>query len=74
MANVIRDMPLSTRQVAEQLGIAASTWRVRVHRGQAPQPDAMFDDRTPYWWQSTIDRYTSEGTSMNVTLVHPNGR
>lgn len=54
---VVRDVPLSTGQVAAQLGIAAATWRVRVHREQAPPPDGMFDGRTPYWWQTTIDAY-----------------
>lgn len=54
-----RDLPLSTRQIAEQLGIAPGTWRVRVHREQAPPPDGMFDGRTPYWWQSTIDEYVA---------------
>lgn len=70
-ANVVRDLPLSTRQVAEQLGIAPATWRVWVHRGQAPAADDHFDGRTPFWWQSTIDAYK---TSTNVVLAEPIGR
>lgn len=56
-AKIVRDVPLSTRQCAERVGCSPTTWRVRVHRGQAPQPDDHFDERTPYWWQSTIDAY-----------------
>lgn len=59
-----RDVPLSTRQIAAQLGIAPGTWRVRVHREQAPQPDGMFDGRTPYWWQTTIDAYLTSAERL----------
>lgn len=53
------DMPLSTRQVAERLGITPGAWRARVHREQAPPADGRFDERTPYWMASTIDAYAS---------------
>jgi len=59
-ATTVRDLPLSTRQIAARLGIAPSTWRVRVHSGTAPPPDDHFDERTPFWWQSTIDTYENE--------------
>lgn len=61
---MIRDVPLSTGQVAEQLGIAPGTWRVRVHREQAPPADGYFDGRTPYWWQTTIDAYKTSPERM----------
>lgn len=70
MAAAVRDVPLSTGEVARRLGIAPATWRVRVHREQAPKPDGMFDGRTPYWWQTTIDAYMA---STNGVLAHPNG-
>lgn len=64
MTTVIRDVPLSTSQVAEQLGIAPGTWRVYVHKGRAPQADGHFDGRTPYWWQTTVDAYKASPERM----------
>lgn len=57
------DMPLSTRQVADRLGITTGAWRARVHREQAPPADGRFDERTPYWMASTIDAYAATHTN-----------
>lgn len=48
---------LTTRAVAERLGIKGATWRAYVTRGQAPQPDGHIDARTPYWTSATIDEW-----------------
>lgn len=65
MADVIvRDKPLSTAEVAGRIGIKPASWRVRVHRGLAPEPDDYFDGRTPYWWETTIDRYLASAERL----------
>lgn len=45
---------LSVAEVAEYLGIKPSSFRSRVSRGAAPDPDGYHDARTPYWLRSTI--------------------
>lgn len=67
----IRDMPLSTQQVAARLGISPGSWRARVHREQAPPPDGHFDQRTPYWWHTTIDEYVGRTNGPLATAVRP---
>jgi hypothetical protein len=46
---------------AEYLGMAASTWRAYVARGQAPGPDrrelAATGHALPVWSRETLDRY-----------------
>ena len=51
------DDRLTSAQAAEVAGLAASSWRVYVSRGDAPAPDGMIDGRTPYWLRSTIETY-----------------
>lgn len=51
---------LTSAKVAALLDMKPGTWRMRVHRGQAPKPDGHHDRRTPYWFRSTIDTYTQQ--------------
>ena len=46
---------LTVPQVAARLGIAESTWRAYVARGQAPAPDGRYGARLSWWWSSTVD-------------------
>lgn len=71
MTVAARDLPLSTQQVAERLGISSGSWRARVHREQAPAPDGRFDERTPYWWTTTIDAYAARTNGQLATAEQP---
>lgn len=64
-------VPLSTRQVAARLGITTGSWRARVHREQAPAPDGRFDQRTPYWLDTTIDEYAARTNGQLATAEQP---
>lgn len=50
---------LSATQAAARAGIATSTWRGYVARGQAPPPDTYEADR-PRWHPATVDRWLAE--------------
>lgn len=47
---------LTVAEVCQRLGIAPSTWRAYVARGQAPQPDRRIG-REPLWSPRTIERW-----------------
>ena len=51
------DDRLTASQVAAHLGIAPSTFRAYVARGQAPAADGHHDRRTPFWYRSTIEAW-----------------
>lgn len=44
-------------EVCERVGVAKSTWRAYVARGQAPKPDGRHSARMPWWHESTIDEW-----------------
>jgi hypothetical protein len=48
---------LTVAQVADRIGVAASTWRSYVARGQAPKPDGHYDARTPWWLAEVVDAW-----------------
>lgn len=45
---------LSTREVADLVGLKVDTIRAYVSRGLFPQPDGWLD-RTPWWYQRTAE-------------------
>lgn len=49
--------PLTTAQAAEVAGVAESTWRAYVARGQAPAADGRIDGRTPIWRPETVEAW-----------------
>jgi len=49
------DERLTTKETAERLGLAASSWRAYVSMGIAPEPDGHYDRRTPWWYASTVE-------------------
>ena len=53
----MQDEKLTGPQVAEMLDIKPSTWRTYVMRGQAPARDGQIDQRTPFWWRSTVEEW-----------------
>lgn len=53
------DDRLTVGEVAALIGVATSTFRAYVARGQAPPPDGHLDGRTPYWLRSTIKSWRS---------------
>ena len=50
---------LRVADIATQAGITQQTWRSYVARGLAPKPDGWYDQRSPWWWESTIDGWTA---------------
>lgn len=48
---------LRTDEAAERAGVAPSTWRDYVARDRAPKPDGHYDERSPYWFESTVDDF-----------------
>lgn len=48
-----RTMQWSVGEVAEYLGVQASTVRAYVARREMPEPDGRVW-RTPWWWDTTI--------------------
>lgn len=80
------DPMLTGPQIAGRLGIAASTWRAYVARGQAPPADDPDDvdrhgqpipknRRQPRWKTSTIDTYATRtkrpGARTDLTPKEP---
>ena len=55
------DERLTVAQVADLLGIKPGTFRAyrtrKVGRKYAPDPDGHYDERTPWWWRSTIKEW-----------------
>jgi hypothetical protein len=59
------DRRLFSGDVCKLLGIAASTWRAYVARGQAPAADGTWSPdpawaARPFWWASTIETWRAE--------------
>lgn len=61
--NNVRELRLTTGDVVRRAGIERSTFSAYVARGQAPKPDGRFDKRTPYWYESTIDKWIESRAS-----------
>jgi predicted DNA-binding transcriptional regulator AlpA len=53
------DRKLVTKEVAELVGMKPASWRARVARGDAPKPDGQFDQRTPWWRESTVAAFVA---------------
>lgn len=51
------DEKLTVPKVAALYNIKPATFRVYVHRKQAPEADGYFDGRTPYWLRSTLEAW-----------------
>jgi hypothetical protein len=51
------DDKLTVPKVAELYSIKPATFRVYVHRKQAPPADGYHDKRTPYWLRSTLEQW-----------------
>lgn len=51
------DEKLTVPKVAALYDIKPATFRVYVHREQAPPADGHFDGRTPYWLRSTLEAW-----------------
>jgi hypothetical protein len=62
---------LTTAEAAERADCQPATWRGYVARGQAPKPDGHHDARTPWWWESTVDRWKASrpGRGARTDLV-----
>lgn len=56
---------LTTREVADQLGITPASWRSYVARGDAPAPDGHLGS-TPWWKQSTVTRWQAARPGQGV--------
>ncbi|GAA5154854.1 hypothetical protein GCM10023340_39070 [Nocardioides marinquilinus] len=54
------DDRLTTREVAELIGVVPGTWRDYVARGTAPAADGRHDARTPFWLRSTIETWQAD--------------
>lgn len=52
----MRESYLTTKQAAEKAGVAVSTFRAYVTRGQAPAPDGQFGNQN-YWLPETVDTW-----------------
>lgn len=56
-----RDRPLGLTDIADLFGVGVETpgrWRYRQPRGiKFPDPDGLLSHRTPWWWESTIERW-----------------
>jgi hypothetical protein len=48
---------LRAADAAGLAGIRTATWTAYVSRGQAPKPDGHYDQRTPWWYRSTIEQW-----------------
>lgn len=71
MSKKKRGEKLTVPQVAERLQITPAAWRAYVSRARkahtegrvtpsmAPLPDGQYDERTPWWWESTIDEWNA---------------
>lgn len=52
---------LAANAAAARAGIAPSTWRAYVARGQAPLADGIDEGfNRPYWLESTVDKWKKE--------------
>ena len=51
----------TTAEAAASLGIKPGTFRVYVHRGEAPKPVEWLDGRTPLWDIEDIEKMKKEG-------------
>lgn len=51
------DEKLIVTEIAALYGIKPGTFRVYVHRKQAPASDGMLDGRTPFWFRSTLEAW-----------------
>lgn len=56
----MQDDKLTVAQVAARLDIQPGTWRGMVSRGGAPQADGHHDQRTPWWYASTIREWSAQ--------------
>lgn len=56
---------LSLADIAERLGIGASTVRTYRSQGRLPEPDAMTGP-TPGWLPATIDRWLEQRPGQGV--------
>lgn len=48
---------MTVAEIAAKHRIQPSTWRAYVARGLAPQPDGHYDQRTPWWYATTVDAW-----------------
>lgn len=48
---------LSVSEAAALAGVAASTWRTYVARGQAPAPDVYVTPDRPRWRRATVEAW-----------------
>lgn len=48
---------LTTAEAAAKVGVKPGTWRDYVSKGKAPKADGRYDERTPWWWSTTVNRY-----------------
>lgn len=53
----IEQFAISASQASALLKISPNTWRGWVSRGVAPKKDGNFDERTPFWYLTTIVEY-----------------
>lgn len=55
---------LVTAEAAALAGVSAANWRGWRARGvprgnPVPPPDGHYDARTPWWWDTTVERWMS---------------
>ena len=52
---------LSTKDIANRLGIEANLLRVWIHRGKLPQP-TMYLSNSPVWYSDVIEHWIANDT------------
>jgi hypothetical protein len=57
---------LTIEQAATRAGVAASTWRSYVSRGQAPSADERDEWGHPRWNESTVDYWLATRPGQGV--------
>ena len=55
----MEDEKLTRPQAAQRAGLTVATFGSYVSRGHAPPADGRYDQRTPYWFASTIDAWAA---------------
>ncbi|ASU81492.1 hypothetical protein CDO52_00670 [Nocardiopsis gilva YIM 90087] len=54
---------LTTKEAAAAAGMTPGGWRSMVSRGSGPLPDGRYDERTPWWYESTVQRFKASRRS-----------
>lgn len=53
------DPQLRTKDASARAGMTPAAWRKSVSAGYAPKADGRYDERSPWWFASTVDRFNA---------------